>query len=75
MKKDYIISEDKAKIVYNVIGNGLAIVLAHALGATKEVWLESGWVDILKEHFTVIAIDLRGNGESDASSEVDFISI
>jgi pimeloyl-ACP methyl ester carboxylesterase len=72
MKKDYIISEDKAKIVYNVIGNGPAIVLAHALGATKEVWIESGWVDILKEHFTVIAIDLRGNGESDASSEVDF---
>jgi pimeloyl-ACP methyl ester carboxylesterase len=72
MKKDYIISEDNAKIVYNVFGNGPAIVLAHALGATKEIWLESGWVDILKEHFTVIIIDLRGNGESDASSDVDF---
>lgn len=74
MKKDYIISEDNAKIVYSVFGSGQAIVLAHALGATKEVWLESGWVDILKEHFTVISIDLRGNGESDASSEVDFYS-
>ena len=48
MKKDYIISEDNAKIVYNVFGNGPAIVLAHELGATKEIWLESGWVDILK---------------------------
>jgi len=72
MKKGYIISEDKAKIVYSVIGNGPAIVLGHALGATKEVWMESGWVDILKEHFTVVTIDLRGNGESDSSSEVDF---
>jgi len=72
MKKDYIISEDNAKIVYNIFGNGPAIVLAHALGATKEVWIESEWVHILKEHFTVITIDLRGNGESDASSEIDF---
>lgn len=72
MRKDYIISADNAKIIYNVFGNGPAIVLGHALGATKEVWLESGWVDILKDHFTVITIDFRGNGESDASSEIDF---
>jgi len=37
MKKNYIILEDNAKIVYNVLSNGPAIVLAHALGATKEV--------------------------------------
>lgn len=72
MKKDYIISVDNAKIVYTVFGNGPAIVLAHALGAKKEIWEESGWVDILKEHFTVISIDLRGNGESDASEKIDF---
>lgn len=58
--------------MYNVFDNGAVIVLAHALGATKEVWLESGLVGILKQHFTVITIDLRGNGESYASSEVDF---
>jgi len=47
MKKDYIISKDNAKIVYNVFGNGQTTVLAHALGATKKVWLENGWVDFL----------------------------
>lgn len=74
MKKDYIISEDRAKIVYNVTGNGPAIVLAHSLSETKEIWQKSGWVDILKEYFTVIALDLRGNGESDISLDVDFYS-
>lgn len=74
MKKDYIISEDRAKIVYNVTGNGPAIVLAHSLSETKEIWQKSGWVDILKEYFTVIALDLRGNGESDISLDIDFYS-
>ena len=74
MKKDYIISKDKAKIVYNVTGNGPAIVLAHSLSETKEIWQKYGWIDILKEYFTVIAIDLRGNGESDTSSDIDFYS-
>lgn len=74
MKKDYIISEDNAKIVYNVIGNGPAIVLAHSLSETKDIWEKSGWVDVLKEYFTVIALDLRGNGESDMSLDIDFYS-
>ena len=63
-----------AKIVYNVTGNGPAIVLAHSLSETKEVWKKSGWIDILKEYFTVIALDFRGNGESDTSSDIDFYS-
>lgn len=74
MNKDYIISEDKAKIVYNVTGNGPAIVLAHSLSETKEVWKKSGWIDILKEYFTVIALDFRGNGQSDTSLDIDFYS-
>lgn len=74
MNKDYIISEDKAKIVYNVAGNGPAIVLGHSLSETKEIWKKSGWIDILKGYFTVISLDFRGNGESDASSNIDFYS-
>ncbi|WP_160689345.1 alpha/beta fold hydrolase [Clostridium sp. C2-6-12] len=74
MNKDYIISKDKAKIVYNITGNGPAIVLGHSLSGTKEIWQKSGWTDILKEYFTVIALDFRGNGESDVSSEIDFYS-
>jgi pimeloyl-ACP methyl ester carboxylesterase len=74
VNKDYIISEDRAKIVYNITGKGPAIVLAHSLSETKEIWEKSGWIDILKEYFTVIAIDLRGNGESDVSLNIDFYS-
>lgn len=74
MNKDYIISQDKAKIVYNVTGNGPAIVLGHSLSETKEIWQKSGWIDILKEHYTVISLDFRGNGESDTSLDIDFYS-
>ncbi|OOM75807.1 hypothetical protein CLPUN_30410 [Clostridium puniceum] len=56
-----------------MVGTGSAIILAHSLSETKEIWIQNGWIEILKEHFTVIAIDLRGNGESDVSMMQTFI--
>jgi pimeloyl-ACP methyl ester carboxylesterase len=75
MKAKNIVSLGGANVAYKVTGNGPAIVLVHGMGATKEIWVESGWVDLLKEYFTVIIIDVRGNGESDKSYDSSFYSI
>jgi len=71
----YITSNDGAKIAYSIYGNGPALVLAHGMGAKKEMWKEYGWVDVLRDKFTIICIDIRGNGESDKSYESEFYSL
>ena len=70
----YIVSNNNAKIYYNTFGSGSALLLAHGMGNTKEIWNETGWIDILKNHFTVIPFDIRGNGESSKSYEPSFYS-
>jgi pimeloyl-ACP methyl ester carboxylesterase len=75
MKSKYIISTDGAKIAYNVFGKGLPLVLVHGMGSNKEMWVDRGWVEVFEKHFTVITIDIRGNGESDKSYNSNFYSI
>jgi pimeloyl-ACP methyl ester carboxylesterase len=75
MKSKYIISTDRAKIAYNVSGEGFPLVLVHGMGSNKEMWINRGWVEIFEKHFTVITIDIRGNGESDKSYNSNFYSI
>lgn len=75
MESKYIISTDGAKIAYNVSGNGFPLVLVHGMGSNKEMWINRGWVEIFEKYFTVITIDVRGNGESDKSYDSNFYSI
>lgn len=75
MKSKYIISTDGAKIAYNVYGKGSPLVLIHGMGSNKEMWVERGWIEIFENYFTVITIDIRGNGESDKSYNSNFYSI
>ena len=75
MKTKYIISKDGAKIAYSTSGHGPALFLVHGMGAEKSMWNEMGWVEVLKEHFTTIAVDIRGYGESDKSYEPEFYAI
>lgn len=58
-------SPDGTRIAYDVTGSGPALLLLHGGGQTRRVWHERGYVGRLRSRFTVIAIDLRGNGESD----------
>ena len=66
----YTRSKDGTRIAYKVNGDGHAIILLHGGGDTKEAWFAEGWVDKLKG-FKVIAIDARGNGESDKPLDPD----
>lgn len=75
MNSKFILSSDGAKIAYNVFGRGFPLVLVHGMGANKEMWVERKWVEIFEKYFTVITIDIRGNGESDKSYDSNFYSI
>lgn len=43
--------------------------------SNKEMWFKNKWVELLEKNFTVIALDLRGHGESSKSYDPDFYSI
>lgn len=75
MMSNYVRSPDGARIAYEISGQGPAILLAHGMGYNRNIWEETGWVDKLAAHFTVITMDIRGFGESDKSHDSAFYSI
>lgn len=65
MNTSFAVSLDGTHIAYDVTGKGSAIVLLHGGWHTRQNWHDAGYVRRLKHNFKVIAIDIRGNGESD----------
>lgn len=62
-QKIVIASEDgPLEIAYQVGGKGPALLLLHGFPQTKAIWQQTATA--LAEHYTVIAADLRGYGES-----------
>ncbi len=57
-------SRDGTPVAYDSGGRGPAIVLLHGGGGARQDWHEVGYVERLRDRFTVIAMDLRGHGES-----------
>ena len=57
-------SPDGTRVAYDCHGKGPAIVLLHGGGGSRQEWHEAGVVRRLQEDYTVIAVDLRGHGES-----------
>ena len=47
---------------YSIEGNGPPLFLIHGIGASRSAW--RFLVPILRDHFTVVAYDLRGHGTS-----------
>ncbi len=64
MNSGSIVSSDGARIAYDVTGKGPALMLLHGAGKTRRDWHSLGYVDRLKDDFTVITVDIRGMGES-----------
>jgi hypothetical protein len=65
MNPSFITSPDGTRIAYDVTGEGSPLFLLHGGGYTRQNWHDVGYVKRLKDDFKVIAIDIRGNGESD----------
>jgi pimeloyl-ACP methyl ester carboxylesterase len=65
MNTEIVRSRDGTYIAYDVTGQGPAIILLHGGGQSRRNWHEIGYVERLAIEFKVIAIDIRGNGESD----------
>lgn len=64
MKSISFLTDDQVNIVGNYWQGGKnAVLLLHMMPATKESW-ENFAEDLHKNNFTVLAIDLRGHGES-----------
>lgn len=53
------------KIHYEVEGLGPPLVLVHAASGSTQDWRIVGLVDVLKEDYRLILVDMRGQGKSD----------
>jgi pimeloyl-ACP methyl ester carboxylesterase len=53
------------QLFYQQSGEGLDVVLVHAVTSNQAVWLFSGLIDALAAEFRVTSYDLRGHGASD----------
>lgn len=60
---------DGFRIAHDRLGTGPALFLLHGGGGNRGLWHEAGYVTRLQDLFTVIPIDLRGHGESDAPTQ------
>ena len=49
-------SNDGARIAHDVTGSGPALVLLHGAGKTRRDWHKAGYVDRLKDDYTVITV-------------------
>ncbi|PWH06059.1 alpha/beta hydrolase [Brachybacterium endophyticum] len=59
-------------IAYDVTGSGPAVVLLHGSVLSRAIWRAYGYVDALTAAgYTVVRIDLRGHGRSDAPHQAD----
>lgn len=59
-------TSDGLRIHYEVHGHGRPLVLVHGWGASIRFnWEITGWIDTLQQVRQVIAVEIRGHGDSD----------
>jgi len=64
-------SSDGVHIAYEVHGTGPALLLLHGFSNDRSLWPKHGWIAHLQPAFTVITMDMRGCGDSDAPPAPD----
>jgi pimeloyl-ACP methyl ester carboxylesterase len=70
MTTSFSTSVDGTRIAYDVTGSGPALMLLHGAGKTRRDWHKVGYVERLKDEFTVITVDIRGAGDSDCLYDI-----
>jgi pimeloyl-ACP methyl ester carboxylesterase len=62
----YATSDDGARVAFSSEGGGPPVLLIHGFAANRLSWWSNGWAPaLIAAGFRVIALDLRGHGESD----------
>lgn len=64
------IETSKIKLFYEKAGSGAPLILLHGNGEDHTIFIKA--VSVLKNHFTVYAVDTRGHGKSTAVSELHY---
>ncbi len=65
-----ILEANGIELYYEKQGIGPALIMLHGNGETHSIFNKS--IDMLKEYFTVYAIDTRGHGQSSSVSEYHY---
>jgi pimeloyl-ACP methyl ester carboxylesterase len=65
----YQVRTNQHAIAYSDEGTGLPIVFLHAFPLNRRMW--SPQIPACQDQFRVVAVDLRGHGESDSSAAVE----
>jgi pimeloyl-ACP methyl ester carboxylesterase len=67
---EFMIASDGVKIHYMTLGRGTPVILIHGFsGYAEGNWFANGIADALAANHRVIAIDVRGHGQSDKPHE------
>lgn len=71
----YLTSFDETKICYqkHLNNNQSTLILLHGLGGDLTAWNEE--IEYLKDNYNIIAVDLRGHGESDRLTDLQGYSL
>ena len=70
----FVTSKDGTRIAYDVAGAGPVVILLHGGGQERKSWHRAGYVVRLAKEFTVVTLDIRGNGVSDKPGPVSAYS-
>ena len=62
MLSGYLRTTDDASIYYEIEGEGQPLVLVHGWACSSKFWQKN--IPVLKKHFKVVTLDLRGHGKS-----------
>lgn len=75
MKKS--IDNNGVRIAYKTDGDSAkpALVMLHGFGNNSQNWYDLGYIDILKQHFYCVMLDVRGFGKSDKPLSEDEYSL
>jgi pimeloyl-ACP methyl ester carboxylesterase len=66
---------DGVNLAYDVFGSGPALVMLHGGAQSSRAWHDAGYVARLRDQFTVVTMDIRGNGESGQPTNVESYDI